>query len=128
MRIAENRPTTNLHRPLPHVTRDQPLSLEGFWDILNTNKWADTLQWLEEKFDPHTLLQLKPNTTAPLGTARAAFLDALKAATNLLAQFRLLNGDGYLQPNPEYDQTTMLLRCTPLLLLRRGLTHQNFTQ
>ena len=120
MRIAENRPTTNLHRPLPHVTRDQPLSLEGFWDILNTNKWADTLQWLEEKFDPRTLLQRKPNTTAPLGTARAAFLDALKAATNLLAQFRLLDSDGNLQPNPKYDQMTMLLRCTPLLLVRRA--------
>ena len=128
MRIAENRPTTNLHRPLPHVTRDQPLSLEGFWDILNTNKWADTLQWLEEKFDPRTLLQRKPNTTAPLGTARAAFLDALKAATNLLAQFRLLDSDGNLQPNPKYDQMTMLLRCMPLLLLRRGPTYQNFTQ
>ena len=76
MRIAGNRPTTSLHQPLPHVTRDQRLSLEGFWDILNTNKWADYLQWLEEKFYPSTLLQQKPNTTgtAPLGTATAAFL------------------------------------------------------
>ena len=69
MRFAANRPTTNLYQRSLQVTRDQPLSLEGFWDILNTNKWADTLQWLEEKFDPHTLLQWKPNTTAPLGTA-----------------------------------------------------------
>ena len=69
MRLAANRPITNLYQRSLQVTRDQPLSLEGFWDILNTNKWADTLQWLEEKFDPHTLLQWKPNTTAPLGTA-----------------------------------------------------------
>ena len=69
MRLAANRPITNLYQRSLQVTRDQPLSLEGFWDILNTNKWADTFQWLEENFDPRTLLQWKPNTTAPLGTA-----------------------------------------------------------
>ena len=40
---------------LPHITCDK-LPLEGSWDILNTNKWADTLQWLGEKLDMLTLL------------------------------------------------------------------------
>ena len=69
MRLAANRPITNLYQRSLQVTRDQPLSLEGFWDILYKNKWADALQWLEGNFDPRTLLQWKPNTTAPLGTA-----------------------------------------------------------
>ena len=127
MRIAENWPTTILHRTLLHLTRDQSLSLEGFWDILNTNKWADTLQWLEEKFDPRTLLQRKPNTTAPLGTARAAFLDALKAATNLLAQFRLSTATEIY--NQIQSMTKWPCFCDALLLLlRRGTAHKNFPQ
>ena len=82
MRIAENRPTTNLHRPLPHVTRDQPLSLEGFWDILNTNKWADTLQWLEEKFDPRTLLQDTQHHSS-LGNGKSSILRRSQSSNEL---------------------------------------------
>ena len=38
------------------------------------------------------------------GTARTAFLDAPKTATNLQVQFRLLDNDSNLQPKLKYDQ------------------------
>ena len=67
------------------------------------------MQCMEEKFDPLFLLQQKPNTAASLGTASAAFLDALKAATNLFSQFLVLHSDGNLQLRRKNDQTSMLL-------------------
>ena len=68
-RFAQGIPaTTAPHIPL-HSTGTIPLSLDGFWDTLNTHRWNSSLLWLERDFDPTRLLTRKPNTVAPQGTA-----------------------------------------------------------
>jgi hypothetical protein len=50
-RIEQGIPATKLpHIPL-HSTGAIPLSLDGFWDILNTHRWNSSLLWLERDFD-----------------------------------------------------------------------------
>ena len=95
--------------------------MEGFWDLLNARKWSNNLLWLEHEFEPTEFLQRKPNTAAPQGTARTSFLEALKAATNLLQQFQQLDPNGEIQPNPRFDQTFMLIHSLPILLLSKDL-------
>jgi len=127
-RFAQGIPATTFpHIPL-HSTGAIPLSLDGFWDTLNTHQWNSSLLWLERDFDPTRFLTRKPNTVAPQGTARTSFLNCLKAGTNLLIQFQSTHPDGTLQQNNRYNQMTMLLRCAPILLLQQGSFHkQNFT-
>jgi hypothetical protein len=127
-RLDHGIPATALpHIPL-HSTGAIPLSLDGFWDTLNTHRWNSSLLWLDRDFDPTRLLTRKPNTVAPQGTARTSFLHCLKAGTNLLIQFQSTNPDGTIQQNNRYNQMTMLLRCVPILLLQQGSFHkQNFS-
>ena len=122
-RFAQGIPATTFpHIPL-HSTGAIPLSLDGFWDTLNTHQWNSSLLWLERDFDPTRFLTRKPNTVAPQGTARTSFLNCLKAGTNLLIQFQSTHPDGTLQQNNRYNQMTMLLRCAPILLLQQGYFH-----
>lgn len=105
-------------------------SLEGFWDTLNQSKWMRALQWLEADFTPEAFLIRRPPTSAPFGTARQQFVDVVRAATNLLAQFSAQDDQGYPLPNPKYDQMQMLIRSLPILLLRASSIAQRhkFTQ
>ncbi len=79
---------------LPPISTPQPMSLDGFSNILNIRKWHDTLSWLEHQFDPTALLKRKHNIAAPQGTALISFLYILKASTHLLSQFQQLDPSG----------------------------------
>jgi len=65
-----------------------------------------------------------------MGTARGQFIEAARAATNLLAQFSEKDDQGYPRANQQYDQMQMLVRCLPILLLRISsmAQRQKFTQ
>ena len=59
-----------------------------------------------------------PSVAPPKGKATKAWVQCVKALTNLLGQNEHLTLEGTYQPDPLYDQLTMMAQCLPILLLR----------
>ena len=110
----------NLPQDVAPVPAFSPLqySLIGFTDTQDIGKWSDLLlHWLPT-FDPIALLIRRIDSEAPTGGAKAAWVQCVKALTNLQKQTVTRDSDGNIVSNVMYDQLTMLARCLPILLLR----------
>ncbi len=59
-----------------------------------------------------------PSAAPPKGKATKAWVQCMKALTSLLGQNEHLTLDGTYQPDPLYDQLTMMAQCLLILLLR----------
>jgi hypothetical protein len=82
--------------------------------------WHSLLHNFLQQWDPTVYLCRRiPSAAPPKGKATKAWVQCVKALTNLLGQNEHLNLEGTYQPDPLYDQLTMMAQCLPILLLLR---------
>ena len=93
-------------------------TLTGFTDTQDIRKWSYLLlDWLPT-FDPASFLIRRINSEAPTGSAKQAWVQCVKALTNLIKQTETRSDEGNILSNVQYDQLTMIARCLPILVLR----------
>ena len=97
-------------------TTQQQFSLSGFLNVENKNRWTFLLfTWLP-RFDPLLFLTRRINSEAPTGSAKAPWVQCVKALTNLIEQTETKDARRRIRSNRQYDQ--LVSRCVPILSLR----------
>ena len=108
---------------IPHSSR---LASLGFFNFENENRWSFLLfTWLP-RFDPLLFLTRRINSEAPTGSAKAPWVQCVKALTNDLIEQTdsetnlLKDAQGRIRSNRQYDQLVIIPGCLTGVNLIQG--------
>ncbi len=104
-RFQQGIPASTLQYIPLHSAGVRPLSLDGFWDTLNTHRWNSSLLWLERDFDP-----TRTSCENPTQWPRKAQHGPNSSTVSRLEQTCLHNSRQLLLMEP-YNKTADMIKC-----------------